>query len=255
MFIRIRPSRSRALAPVAAVLLAFGSFACASAPRFQGLTAPDLYALGQREFEERDFDEAAEALDRLILSFPSFEQIADARLLLARAYFEDEQFLIASDEFRRFLERHGGHPRAAEAALGVCHSQAALSPIPQRDQLYTEQAATVCRNVVTDYRGTPQAAEAEAIVNDMRAKLARKEYENGDFYFRRGGMESAVVYWEIVVEQYADTEWAPRALLGIIRAYEEIGYEDMVDDYRLQLLNSYPDSEEASEIRGATPAG
>ena len=252
---RIRCRHSRAFAALAAALLAFGTSACASTPKFQGMGAGELFALGQSEFDEGDYGEAAEALDRLILTFPEFPQVADARLLLARAYFADEQYLIASDEFRRFLERHGGHPRAPEAALGVCQSQAALSPISQRDQLYTLQAVTVCQNVVSDYRGSPQAAEADSVANDMRGKLAKKEYENGDFYFRRGGMDSAIVYWEIVVEEYADTEWAPRALLGIIRAYQEIGYDDLVEEYTLQLLNSYPDSAEAREIRGPAPVG
>ena len=219
------------------------------------MVAAELFALGQSEFEEGDYQDAAEALDRLLLTFGNFEQAAEARFLLARSYFEDEQYLIASDEFRRFLERHGGHASAPEAALGICRAQSALSPISQRDQLHTRQAVTVCRDVVADYRGDAASQQADSIANDMRDKLAKKEYENGDFYFRRGGMDSAIVYWEIVVDEFADTEWAPRALLGIIRAYGEIGYDDLVEEYRLQLLNSYPDSEAANEIRSENTVG
>ena len=63
----------------------------------------------------------------------------------------------------------------------------------------------------------------------------------------------------MVEEQYADTEWAPRALLGIMNAYEEIGYEDLVAETRQKILDSYPTSEEARGLASGatelTPSG
>ena len=49
----------------------------------------------------------------------------------------------------------------------------------------------------------------------------------------------------MIEEQYAETELAPTALLGIMKAYEEIGYDDLVEEARQKILDVYPDSEEA----------
>lgn len=249
-----KPSSPRGWRTAPAVLLWLGALAgCASGPRYQDMTPEALHALGQAEFDEGDHQNAIRALDRLILTYPEYEQIAEGRFLLARTYFEDEQYLLAADEFLRFLERHSGHLLGPEAALNVCRSYVQLSPDPQRDQQYTRQAFGVCRDVAAQYRTSAVAVEADAFAEEMRMKLAEKDYLNADHWYRRGAYDSAIIYWEMVVESYSDTEWAPRALLGIACAWEEIGYEDDAEEARQRLLASYPDSPAAAQARNGSP--
>lgn len=239
--------RTLLLVPVA------GLVACASGSKYQGLDAAGVYRLAQEEMADEDYSDAAETLDRLLLVYPNFEEGAEANFLLASAYYLDEQYITAASEYTRFMDRYPGHTRTPEAALGVCRAYSALSPISQRDQTFTDQALAVCRNVVTDYPTLPVAEEAAALANDMRGKLARKIYENGDFYLRRGLNDSAIIYFEDVVNNFPETEFAPQALLGIIQAYEAIGYEEEVQEARERLMTDYPDSEAARSLaRGTT---
>jgi outer membrane protein assembly factor BamD len=239
---RTRLFRLSVLLPLAALA------ACASSSKYQGLNAEGVYRLAQSEMADEDYSDAAETLDRLLLVYPNFEQAADANFLLASAYYLDEQYITAASEYTRFLDRYPGNPRAPEAALGICRSYAALSPISQRDQTFTDQALAVCRNVVADYSGHEVAAEAAELSNEMRGKLARKTYENGSYYLRRDLFDSAIIYFEDVVANYPETSYAPEALLGIIRAYEAIGYEDEVEQARNRLLSEYPDSDAARSL-------
>jgi outer membrane assembly lipoprotein YfiO len=156
---------------------------------------------------------------------------------------------LASDEFQRFIQRHGTHPLVPEAAIGVCRAEAELSPIPQRDQTSTRRAETACRDVARQYQGHAVAPEADSIANAMRFKLAEKEYMAGYHYFRRGAYDSAIILWTQMADAYQGTPWAARALLGMSCASEKIGYEDDAEEYRLQLQNQYPDSEAAQEAR------
>jgi outer membrane protein assembly factor BamD len=213
------------------------------------MTAEVLHAFAQTEFDQEDYSDAAEAADRLLLVFPDYPQTAEVRFLLARSYFEDERYLLASDEFQRFLQRFSGHLLAPEAAIGVCRAEAAQSPIPQRDQTPTRRAETACRDVARQYQAHPVSAEADSIAVEMRSKLAEKEYMIGQQYFRRNGFDSAIWHWEQLVEQFGETPWAARALLGMACASERIGYEDDAEEYRLRLLNLHPDSEAAREAR------
>lgn len=229
--------------------------ACASGSKYQGLDAPAVYRLAQEEFANEDYRDAAETLDRLLLVFPTFEQAAEAHYMMAEAYFLSEQYITASSEYVRFLDRYPAHPDAPVAALGVCRSYSELSPISQRDQTFTEQALTVCRNVVADHPDHEVAREAAELSNAMRGKLARKIYDNGAYYLRRQLYDSSIIYFEDVVDAYPETEWAPKALLGMIEAYEKIGYEDERDTARDRLLSQYPDSPEAREISGGGDTG
>lgn len=231
---------------VAAVALLAG---CGSANPYQGMTADQIYQRAVQEHEEGEHDNAIQALDRLFASFPGFERAEEARMLLAEAHFADGDYILARAEYQRFQDRYPTSPRAAEAALGVCRSLVELSPIPQRDQDYTEQALGVCSNVATDYRGTPQSERADSLAREMRLKLAEKEFLNAEFYFRRELYDSAIQYYEFVLDLYPDTEWAPRALKGIYEANMAIGYDDLAEEARQRLLEEYPESQAARDVR------
>lgn len=237
-------SRTTLLAALALVL-----GACGGGDPYQGLDADALYRMAENELAEGDAENAVEVLQRLHTSFSDWPRIPEAGLLLSRAHFEDGDFLTARSEYRRFLDRFASNPGAPVAAFGECRSLAALAPHPQRDQGYTEEAITVCGNVVVDYAGTPQADEAQALRAELRHTMAEKEYLNGDHYFRRRQYDSAIIYFQFVVDLYPETELAPRALLGLYRSNQAIGYTDLAENARTQLLDEYPDSPEAVEVR------
>lgn len=238
---------------VIGVLIALPVGGCGSSNPYQGMTDQELYALGLQRYERGNWDDAIHALDRLLLTFGGSDVAPEARLLLAHARFAKGDYLSARSDYQRFLDRYPGHQDAAVAALGICRSLAELSPNANRDQAYTNDALGICRNVVVDYASTPQAAEAAQISNTMRLKLAEHEYLAADFYFRRELFDSAIRYFEFVARLYPETEWAPKALLGIYRSNVAIGYDDLADEARQRLLQSYPDSPAAAEVRSDGP--
>ena len=122
--------------------------------------------------------------------------------------------------------------------------------MPARDQGYTQEALLSCRNVVTDYAGLAQSNEAVQVSNKLRATLAEKDFETAEFYARRNLRDSAIKYYEFVADLYGETEWAPKALLGLYLVNQDIGYDDLAEEARERLLTRYPDSESAAAIRG-----
>jgi outer membrane protein assembly factor BamD len=213
------------------------------------MSPDELFQVATTEFEEGDDDNAIRALDRLLLTYGDWERIPEARLMLGDVYFDREDYLTARSEYTRFLDRYAGHPGSPDAALGVCRSLAELAPTPQRDQGYTQEAITSCRNVVIDFAGTTQSAEAARISNELRHTLAEKEFLNAEFYFRRNLFDAAIKYYEFVANLYPESEFAPRALLGLYHSNQAIGYEDLAEEARDRLLERYPESAAAEEIR------
>jgi outer membrane protein assembly factor BamD len=241
-----RPFRA-SLALCATVL---GTAACGgSAGRYEGVPPEQLLQIASTEYQEGDHDNAIEALDRLLLVHGDWDRIAEARLMLGDVYYDRGDYLTARAEYTRFLDRYAGSPGSAEAALGVCRSLSHLAPTPERDQGYTQEAITSCRNVVIDFSGTPESAEAARISNELRYTLAEKEFLNAEFYYRRKLWDAAIKYYEFVATLYPESEFAPQALLGLYRSNQQIGYDDLAEEARQRLLDRYPDSESAAEIR------
>lgn len=223
--------------------------ACSSANPYLGMDDERMYAYARQKFEEHDWDGVIQSLDRFFASFGGSALSEDARMLQADTYFAKHDYLTARSEYQRFLDRYPGSARAVVAALGMCRSLVELSPIAQRDQEYTEEAITTCRNVASDYAGADQAQEAGRLADEMRLKLAEKEYLNATFYYRRELYDSAIKYFGFVAQLYPDTEYAPKALKGLYEVNKAIGYDDLAEDARKKLLDQYPDSPEAASLR------
>src|SRR5690349_5816801 len=108
------PASSRLAAPFAILPLLM---ACASGDPYQGMDADALYRMAEVEMAEGDAENAIEVLERLHVSFGDWPRIPDAGLLLAQAHFDNDDYLTARSEYRRFLDRFAENPRAPEAAL------------------------------------------------------------------------------------------------------------------------------------------
>jgi outer membrane protein assembly factor BamD len=230
-------------------VLALTQFGCSGNSRYQGLDAETLFQTAQTEFEAGEYDNAIDALERLMTAYQSFDRLAEGRFMLAEAYFAKEEYITARSEYQRFLDRYIGHDLSSAASLGMCKSLAGLAPNPQRDQTFTREAITTCGNAIIDYAGSPESAEAAQIRQGLRDTLAEKEYENARHYFRRKQYDPAIKYFQFVVDLYPETQFAPDALLGIYRSNDAIGYDDLAEEARGRLLREYPDSEAATELR------
>ncbi len=237
---------TRRFAAVAACLLALG--ACQGSNPYKGMSDQQLYDLALKEFNEHNYDHAIRVLNFMTLNFGNSKLLPDAQILLARSDYGNKEYLTAHADFQTFLQRYPGEARAAQAALGECRSLAAMSPIPERDQTYTHQAIAACTNTVSDYPGTDEAQTASQIVSRMRDKLAHKEYLDAEFYFRRKLWDSAIKYFGFVVSDYPRSDWAPKALLGVYKANMAIGYDDLADQAKERLIDSYPNSKEAKSL-------
>ena len=237
------------MAVVATVLLAG---ACSSRSRYEGQSDEELFRMARAEYEEREWENAIAALDRLVISFGTSPVLPDARMLLAHSYYQKGDYITSRSEYRRFLDRYPGHEDAPYAALGICQSLSALAPEPGRDQTHTEEAHFRCRTVVADFSGHQVAVTAGGIANEMRGLLAQSEYNKADYYYRRKVYDSAIKYYNFVVDSYADTEWAAWAMLGLVRANQAIGYDDQVEVWRERLLQEHPSSEAAQRLANGT---
>ena len=76
-----------------------------------------------------------------------------------------------------------------------------LSPDVELDQEYTRSAIQHCESLVAYYPQSEHAERARAIIADMQAKLAMKLFYVGQYYFKRGAFDSAILSFNELLEQ------------------------------------------------------
>jgi outer membrane protein assembly factor BamD len=213
---------------------------------------PDVqFERGMEAYEAGRWGRAVEHLQPFAIQSLGDPRIPDALYALARSHESRREYVAAAGEFIRLATEFPNDPRALDARLGACESYSALSPRPQLDQEYTRAALQHCTVIAQNYPNTPQAEQAQSHVDDARHTLARKAYETGLFYFRRRAYDASVIYFQDAAASFPDTSVAPAALLRLHEAFSRIGYVEDAEATRELLLEQYPQSPEAQELRAS----
>ncbi len=232
---------TRLFTGAAGLLLLWG---CGGGGTFRGMMADDVYEIGLLAMAEEDWGKAEQAFEA-VLRTTGFGRASEARLNLGRVLFAKKDYILSRAEFQRVLDRYTADTTAPYASLGICESLAAESPRVERDQSSTAQAEVICAQVARDYAGTLLGLDAEAVRREMYDKLAEKEYSRGRYYQRRNFFDSAIQYYEGILDDRPESTWVPWALYQLVKLNERIGYDDDATEHRDRLMEQFADSEPA----------
>jgi outer membrane protein assembly factor BamD len=121
------------------------------------------------------------------------------------------------------------------------------APRPERDQTKTARALSELDLLLREYPDTDLREEADKARALCRSRLAEKEYLNGSLYLGLRHYESARIYFDSVLAEYGDTDWAGPALLGKgISLVREKRLAEARQAFE-RVVREYPSSRESAE--------
>jgi outer membrane protein assembly factor BamD len=224
--------------------------ACASGPQLAGMEADELFLHGMEELRERDWSKAITAFERFVQLHPTHPRAAEARYRMGEAYMGRREYVTAALEFNRLAADFPAGAWADDARFQVCVAYTELSPRPPLDQEYTRTAIDHCESLIAYYPESDYVPRAQELAARMMSRLAEKEFGTAEHYFKRRAYDSANIYYHQIVDSFAATEWAPRALLRLVESYTLLRYEQEAQAARERLLREFPNSPEARQING-----
>jgi outer membrane protein assembly factor BamD len=118
---------------------------------------------------------------------------------------------------------------ADDALLQAGNAYARIWDDPELDPTYGQSAIAVYTSLLDTYPTSALRAEAERGIAAMRARLAEKDFRNGEQYRRRRSPHSAILYYKQVLENYPDAPRAKDAYARMADVYKSIGYDE---DYK-----------------------
>ena len=232
------------------LLLTAAAAACAArTPNLAQLPPDQLFERAHSLLQERKWTESIAAFEQFTLQYSTHPRVQEARFRMAEAYFGKKEFITAGNEFARLASDYPAGPWADDARFRVCESYYRLSPKTQLDQQYTKSAFDHCQSLVAYFPQSEFVPRAQEMMVELRQKLAEKEFQSGEFYFKRNAFDSAIIYYEATLRDYADTPQAARALARLIATYKVLGYKEEEEASRQRLLKDYPASPEARAIQ------
>ncbi len=237
----------RALA--AAALLALAGCAHFN-PAAYGNSA-DLYQASLRQFRHGRFDRAQEGFQKLTFDLTARDSLfTQARFWLAESYFGLRDFVTASREFRRVADEAPESPLAPDALLRAGDSYAELWRRPDLDPANGQTALATWQELQGRYPDSQAAAISFVRVKALNDQFARKSFDTGVFYFRRGGYDSAILYFRGLIATWPSATLVPEAFLYLVRSYRAIGYKEELQETCDHLRQYYPSRRDVREVCG-----
>jgi outer membrane protein assembly factor BamD len=229
----------------AALFVAPALSGCAVFKTARPLTPAVAYERGMEAYRAKRWGRAATLLQTWVDASAGDPRLPEALYALGLSRMETHEYLLASSTMLRIVTDFPTHELQRDARFRVCEAYHHLSPRSQLDQENTRTALLYCSSYSEYYPQTPQADTAKTWVSEMREKLARKDYDVGAWYVRRGFLDAAVIFFQRAIDEYPDTPVAPSALLRLAETYDRLGYREEAEEARVRLRRDFPQSPEA----------
>jgi len=207
--------------PWMALIIAITLSACGGSGRLRYETPQEAYEKGLAQYENGDFERATGFFQGAFDFGRTHQWAADSQLLLARSYRSNNEYLLAANEFTRFMQIYRSDPRVPDAEYELAMTYYDRSPKSELDQTDTERAIVQFQLFISRYQDHELTEDAQSRIIELRGKLAQKQFHTAQLYERRERWNAAAVSYEAVFDRYYDTDMADDALLGALKTYLE----------------------------------
>ena len=212
-----------------------------------------LYTASLKEYQHHKWDNAIAGFEKLTTDLPPRDTLLPRSYwYLASAHQHSDEFLLGAQSFSRLVESFPEDSLADDAALESARSYARLWRRPQLDPQYGEVAIASYNTLIGLYPNSPLIPVAQREIADLENRLAVKDFEAGDYYFRRKAFDSGILYFKDVLTKFGTTPTARIAEMRLVEAYKAIKYPDAAD-HCAQLRARFPQDHEVEKVCQGVP--
>jgi len=208
----------------------------------QGDSLEVAYEKAMNQYENENYDQAARAFETVVSIGRGTDIGQDAQYYLAESYFAQSRYLLAASEYSRYIQFHPNSERRQRSEFNEALCYYHLSPRYRLDQGYTNTAIERFRLFNARYPDSEFRADAAGYIEELRTKLAHRDYNAAEFYMRIQRYDSAAIYFGLVIDNYPETSWAELALVRQIESYivyAENSVEQRQEERFRKALDSY----------------
>ncbi|MEX0720815.1 MAG: outer membrane protein assembly factor BamD [Balneolaceae bacterium] len=209
-------------------------------------------------FENENYTDAASAFETVTRIARGTDYGQNAQYYLAESYYNSRQYLLAASEYDRYMAYYPQDIRRQEIEFKAAMCFYHQSPRYKLDQTPTRTAIERFQLFNNRYPDSEFVTESAQKIDELRNKLAHKNYDAALFYIRTDRFEAGTIYLGLTIDQYPESEWAEKALVLQVKTFIEYAdksipsrqaerYNNAVESYE-KFLQLFPESNLRSEV-------
>ena len=206
-------------------------------------TAEEYYQYAKEKYDDENYFDAVNDFTVVILRYPGSTVADSSQYFLGMCHYNLEEYIISASEFSKLINTMSRSPLVPDAQFMLAESYYEMSPRPPLDQEYSLKALREYQMFLEDYPTHSRREEAERKMFEIREKLAEKQWQNAELYRKMREFRSSIIYYDLVLEKYYDTDYADDALYGKALVYMDLEEYDNAKEQLLLFKEKFPDSE------------
>jgi outer membrane protein assembly factor BamD len=231
--------------------IAIGLSSCSSTEELVIKGAGETFREGMQFLRDEDYVKARNQLDIVVKQYPASAYADSAQFYLAESYYDQEEYVTAAFEFGNVFKNYPSSRLSPDARFMIAKCYAAQAPRVQLDQKSTTKAIESFQSFIDYYPQSPLVPEAEKEIMDLRNRVAEKYYQTAELYNTMGYYKAAVVYYDLVLDEYHDSNYADKSAIGKVKVLIKRHKPDEARTALEKFYTSFPKSglkEEADQL-------
>lgn len=137
--------------------------------------------------------------------------------LFADCYYQNHDYEMAAFHYKEYANRYSNSPRAEEAHYKAIKAISKLSPNYSLDQTETYYAIEEINVFIRNFPNSPYMAECNALLDEMRDKLALKSFEILKLYYNTENYKAAQIAAQNFFKKYSSSPYADDAYAILVK--------------------------------------
>jgi outer membrane protein assembly factor BamD len=204
------------------ILVGFFVFASCTSKYGKVLKSKDKeYKLKMAEqyYANKEYDKAQELYTDLLPLFKGDPRFEDIYYKYAYTSYYQKDYMNAENLFKTYGESFPNNSRVEETEFMRCMSYYKQSPKVDLDQTNTIKTIALLQAFINTHPDSKHNTEANEIIDNCRAKLELKEFNNAKLYYDLGYFKSAGVAFAVLIDDFPDSESGDLYAISSIKSY------------------------------------
>jgi len=239
------------------MLLCVATFlaACGTTDKYDetsGWSANKLYTTAKEALNDGQYDNAVKYFEKLEARYPYGRYAQQAQVEIAYAYWKAQEPASAIAACDRFIKLHPNHPNVDyvyylkglvnfNEDLGILGHVSAQDPT-ERDPKAAKDAFDAFKELATRFPDSKYTPDAVLRMKYLVNALASHEVHVARYYMKRGAYLAAVNRAQFAVKTYPEAPAIEEALFIMVKAYDQLGMNDLRDDAERVMRKNFPNS-------------
>lgn len=210
------------------------------------------YTKALEYYEKGSYSQAQQLFEQIQAFFKGTDKAEKIAYYNANCYYKQKDYILAGYYFRAFSTNYSTSIYAEEALYLSAYCSYLDSPRSSLDQTSTTEAISSLQLFINQYPKSSRLPECNKLIDELRAKLEKKDIDVAMLYFKMSDYKASVVSLNNVLKDYPDTKSKELILYSILQAKYEYAVNSIYEKRR-ERLNAAMDSYD--ELNAGFPVG